>query len=164
MPKNKSLIQQALDEPCPVVYGFPESPKPFTDLPAVVLTFPPPTKPESFNQTAGKHWASSSVAKSKWVNAAVRVCLERADELAVFRGHRVQITVAVPFPDRRRRDGHNYTPTVAKPLIDGMVRSGALVPDDNTTWVECLDPVLYFGELVRVRIRVASPSENPEQW
>lgn len=164
MPRKKSLIAQALAEPAPIVYEFPPVPDRPRDITPVVLTFPLPTKPESYNRTAGKHWTAAGVAKSKWVNAAVRACLEAADNLAPFRGHRVEITVAIPFPDKRRRDPHNYTPTVVKPVVDGIVRSGAVVPDDNSTWVSVADPVAYVSNEVRVRIRIAEPEENPREW
>lgn len=37
----------------------------------------------------------------------------------------------IGFPDKRRRDLHNYYPTL-KALIDGVVDAGALIDDDHT--------------------------------
>lgn len=45
----------------------------------------------------------------------------------------VHITVAIRFPDNRRRDVGNYYPT-AKACLDGLVDAGVL-PDDNDTHV-----------------------------
>lgn len=42
---------------------------------------------------------------------------------------RAHCTVTIHWPDHRRRDAHNYYPTV-KALIDGLV-DGGLLPDDN---------------------------------
>ena len=164
MPRKRSLIQQALDQPEIILYDSPSEPLPYRDLTPIVITFTPPTKPISVNQLQGKHWTAASVAKNKWVNEGVKAGLEHTDDFDAFRGHRIEITVAIPFPDKRRRDPHNYTGSVVKALTDGFTRSGALVPDDNQTWVSIQDPVLYKGEEVRVRFRVARPVEDPATW
>src|SRR5215207_15539 len=46
---------------------------------------------------------------------------------------RVQATVFVAWPDRRRRDVHNVMPTV-KACIDGLVDAKILV-DDSDEWL-----------------------------
>ena len=43
---------------------------------------------------------------------------------------RARLTVLIHWPDNRRRDRHNYTPTI-KHLIDGMVDAGVLPDDDD---------------------------------
>jgi len=47
---------------------------------------------------------------------------------------RVQATVFVAWPDRRRRDVHNVMPTV-KACIDGLVDAKILV-DDSDEWLQ----------------------------
>ena len=42
---------------------------------------------------------------------------------------RARLVVEIAFPDRRRRDLHNYMATV-KPIVDGLVDAGVL-PDDD---------------------------------
>ena len=42
---------------------------------------------------------------------------------------RARLVVEIAFPDRRRRDPHNYMATV-KPIVDGLVDAGVL-PDDD---------------------------------
>lgn len=42
---------------------------------------------------------------------------------------RALLTVEIAFPDRKRRDPHNWMATV-KPIVDGLVDAGVL-PDDD---------------------------------
>ena len=42
---------------------------------------------------------------------------------------RALLTVEIAFPDRKRRDPHNWMATV-KPIVDGLVKAGVL-PDDD---------------------------------
>ena len=42
---------------------------------------------------------------------------------------RALLTVEIAFPDRKRRDSHNWMATV-KPIVDGLVDAGVL-PDDD---------------------------------
>lgn len=44
---------------------------------------------------------------------------------------KVRVVVTFHFPDRRRRDPHNYVPHVLKPVIDGMVDAGVVVDDSG---------------------------------
>lgn len=52
--------------------------------------------------------------------------LQRAPKL-----ERARLVVTVSLPDRRRRDLHNFTPTI-KAIVDGLVDAG-LLPDDDAT-------------------------------
>ena len=45
----------------------------------------------------------------------------------------VRLIAWVSWPDRRRHDGHNVTPTL-KPAIDGLVDAGMFV-DDSDAWL-----------------------------
>lgn len=46
--------------------------------------------------------------------------------------------MVLPFRTAGRRDAHNYTGTVVKAVVDGLVRAG-IVPDDTPEWVTVLD-------------------------
>lgn len=50
------------------------------------------------------------------------------------------VTVTLPVSGNRRRDPHNWTPTV-KAIVDGLVDAGVW-PDDNSDWVATVEPVL----------------------
>lgn len=45
---------------------------------------------------------------------------------------RALVVVTFDWPDRRRRDTHNYLPLVVKPCIDGIVQARVLPDDDDT--------------------------------
>lgn len=126
------------------------------------IRFPLPTKPKSYNQTAGRHWASTNTAKHAWLDATIAAFTAAADTCAPLRGQRVLIRVAIPMPDKRRRDPHNYVPTVVKPIVDGIVRSGVLIPDDNSDWCEVAEPCLWTGDRVVVRIEPAGDPWVPD--
>lgn len=51
------------------------------------------------------------------------------------------VRVTLSFTTRRQRDPHNYTSTVVKSLIDGLV-TAHLWPDDNPQYVTVIEPVL----------------------
>lgn len=51
------------------------------------------------------------------------------------------VQVAFRFPQKRRRDPHNYFATV-KPIIDGLVDAGVW-PDDTPAHVKTLEPELF---------------------
>lgn len=67
------------------------------------------------------------------------------------------VCVTLPFDSTRRRDPHNYTSTVVKAVIDGLVDAG-LWPDDTPQWVTVADPVIAVGHTVSVRIWTAGES------
>jgi hypothetical protein len=58
---------------------------------------------------------------------------------------RCHITAELRFTDNRRRDDHNYQPTI-KPLIDGLVDYG-LLPDDSRQYLTGVE--LRGGEPIR---------------
>jgi hypothetical protein len=73
--------------------------------------------------------------------------------------HPITVQVVIPFRVGRRRDPHNYTSTVVKAVVDGLVRA-RIVPDDNPTWVTVLDPLLVIQKdpapltaIIRIRPR-----------
>lgn len=52
--------------------------------------------------------------------------------------------VQIPVRGRRRRDPHNYTGTVVKAIVDGLVDAG-FWPDDTGEHVTIVDPMLLPG-------------------
>lgn len=79
----------------------------------------------SLNQR--KHWAQASGKR--------RAIRQLAEQTARFSRaphlQRARLVIHVAFPDRRRRDPHNYMAT-AKPIVDGLVDAGVLPDDDHT--------------------------------
>lgn len=113
------------------------------------IEFLPPDRLLSLNDRL--HWAPQRQRARAWRLTAYAT----ATELRQY-PHRLPlapsiVTVHLPVPDRRRRDPHNYFPTV-KPVIDGLVDAG-LWPDDTPEWVTTTEPHLVTGTpLTSVRI------------
>lgn len=89
-------------------------------------------------------WTVTIPAPARWLSANQRVDLRRqtpdrrawrtagqehARAAALPHLQRVHIVAELRFRDRRRRDPHNYYPTL-KALVDGFVDFG-LIPDDS---------------------------------
>ena len=53
------------------------------------------------------------------------------------------VAVRLPVRDSRRRDPHNYYPTV-KAIVDGLVDAG-IWPDDTPEYVTTVEPVLVLN-------------------
>jgi Holliday junction resolvase RusA-like endonuclease len=64
----------------------------------------------------------------------------RAERLPKIR--KAQIIATLHFADRRRRDPHNYYPTL-KAIVDGLVDHG-LLPDDSHQYL--IGPDIRMGE------------------
>lgn len=160
--RKASLLSAHLTQATAQQHTYPDHPHPGGPDQHLVLTFTPPGPALSMN-TTNKHWAALRADRQAWKTAAYLAACEADNQLAAFRGHRVEITVALPVPDNRRRDPHNYVETI-KRIIDGIVNSGAVIPDDNATWCAVPEPVLYRGDSVRIRIRTAPPAEDPDYW
>lgn len=54
-----------------------------------------------------------------------------------------QVRVCFPVKTAHKRDASNMAPTI-KAIIDGLTDAG-LWPDDNTDWVEVMDPTFAKG-------------------
>lgn len=114
----------------------------------VTIKFPPPTHPWSVNDIPAtvKARIRRSKDKAAWVSSAYYYAIQAAggrDKPHRQLGPSV-VQVSIPFPQRRTRDPHNYTGTVVKHTIDGLVKAG-LWPDDNPEWVTVVDPVFDIG-------------------
>lgn len=112
-----------------------------------MIAFPPPAQALTMNQRL--HWAQRSKISRAWRDAAGQAAMRWVrTEGVTFPGPSI-VTVALPVVGNRRRDPHNWFPTV-KPIIDGLVDAGVW-PDDTPAWVRCLEPDLVVGgELVTV--------------
>ena len=97
---------------------------------------------------SARSWTLRIPAPAKWLNANARTDRRRAaGTVATWRDAarfhaaaakvpalgRCRIRAELHFTDNRRRDDHNYFPTV-KALVDGLVDYG-LVPDDSRQYL-----------------------------
>lgn len=131
----------------------------------VDLSFTAPTEPLSQNQAIGAHWGAVKRSLEPWGTAAWAAA--RNWRIRARRGphaghqHPITVQVVIPFRVGRRRDPHNYTSTVVKAVVDGLVRA-QIIPDDTPNWVTVLDPLLVIQKdpaplTATIRIR---PREN----
>lgn len=111
------------------------------------LSFRQPNVPVSENKTRGRHWAPVKVALEPWKQAAWvvahnhRVRSMKARRILTWKPRPIVVTPVLQFRGVRRRDPHNYTGTITKAIVDGLVRA-QIVPDDTPNWVTVTDPVL----------------------
>lgn len=129
------------------------------------LEFPAPTKPLSINN--GGHWAKKRRLldpwkDAAWVTARNHLALSTPPFTAAPPPIPVTVQAVIPFRGHRRRDPHNYTGTVVKAIVDGLVRAG-VVPDDTARWVTVIDSQLAIIPAPKpltaiIRIR---PRETP---
>lgn len=71
------------------------------------------------------HWATRYQTQQFWRGFALLLFKNK------MRFERARVTVTFRWPDRRRRDVHNYVPLVVKPIIDGLVDAKVLPDDDD---------------------------------
>lgn len=104
------------------------------------LTFPQPNVPLSQNNV--RHWAHTRARVKPWKDMAWAYSRNRLRQ--VTRGGRgfapvpVTVQLTLSFRSHRRRDAHNFTGTVVKAVVDGLVTAG-VIPDDTPEWVTVLD-------------------------
>src|SRR5690606_132082 len=87
-----------------------------------------------------------------------------AGALEPLRGRRVRITFALPVARPGACDAGNYIsgPSV-KAAQDGITRSGVLIPDDTSTWLET-SVVFWKGGTVLVKVEAIEPLRDPGEW
>ena len=90
------------------------------------VTIPVDLKFEALSANGRVHWAVRQ-ARTKALRDKAKVLTCAAHIPLMNRAH---LTVTVHWPDRRRRDVANLSPTI-KALIDGMVSDAGLLPDDD---------------------------------
>jgi hypothetical protein len=109
----------------------------------LTLEFNQPTRPLSINEANRLHWAARKRRLDDWGMAVlVEWCAIRPLPQV---GRPVNIQVTLTFPRAGRRDPHNYTGTNVKRIIDTLVRSCRLIPDDTAEWVTVLDPIIRIA-------------------
>lgn len=101
-----------------------------------VFAFPAPTRLLNMNERL--HWTTERARAKAWrttarINVPKSVPTDGALPAAL-------VHVALPVLGARRRDPHNYFPTV-KHIVDGLVDAG-LWPDDTPEYVTTLEPTL----------------------
>jgi crossover junction endodeoxyribonuclease RusA len=121
----------------------------------LVVEFDIPAKCLTMNQRL--HWAQKAKISRLWRDAACEGCramdwyVDPREYPATTPLEPCLVTVHLPEKGNRRRDPHNWFPTI-KPIIDGLVDAG-LWPDDTPEWVRCTEPVLEVnGDKVRVHM------------
>lgn len=134
---------------------------------AVDLTFTAPTTPLSINKAKGRHWAANKRLLEPWKDAAwvtARNALVQGLWPYPTNSRAISVQVVLPFRGRARRDAHNYTGTVVKAVVDGLVRA-RLVPDDTPEWVTVLDPEFSIqpdrGEPLTATVRIRPRETQP---
>jgi len=128
------------------------------------LRFAAPGRPISTNQVNRIHWAQRRRELRPWRDAVALAWKQARTDWPLVKGHRCTVEVFLPFPDKRRRDPHNFTGTVIKALIDELttktqrygkqvvtVREGCW-PDDTPDYVEVIEPRIVVGTECVVRI------------
>lgn len=94
------------------------------------------------------HWSTRSRSVKQWRHAAAFAALEQLGTTPAARACRpCFVAVQLPVTDSRKRDPHNYTPTI-KAIVDGLVDAGAW-PDDHAGWVTTIEPALYVTSCPR---------------
>lgn len=116
-----------------------------------LLTFPAPNVPLSINESNRMHWAARSRRLKPWKLLAEVEARNNYKQPANVVP--VLIKITLPFDRKGRRDPHNYSSTVVKSIIDGLVAAG-VVPDDTDAWVEVADPILQVCPAGWVRIEI----------
>lgn len=115
----------------------------------------------------GRTFTLTIIAPAPWLNANSRMDLRRqTPDRRAWRdaGHlyakqaklptlgKAHITADLCFTFARRRDPHNYYPTV-KAVVDGLVDYG-LLPDDSSDYL--VGPDLRLGQLVNAKSKYAA--------
>lgn len=103
---------------------------------ATLVAFERPLPLMSMNDR--DHWRVKAKKVAAWRLAAATAVQSSAVSLPPCTVH-----ITFPVRDRRRRDPHNYYPTV-KAVIDGLVDAGVW-PDDTPEWVTTIEPTLEVG-------------------
>lgn len=116
-------------------YTHPTATVPSVDT--LVLTFDAPGVPLSINKANSLHWAARRRHLLPW-RIAVAEAYRSAGSPEMPRS---SVHVAFPFPQKARRDPHNYVAPMVKALIDELVAEGCW-PDDTPQYVSVIEPTL----------------------
>ena len=109
---------------------------------SVLFCFHPPATAITLNQR--HHWAAHARLVKEWRTAGMLY----ARKARIGPQPPSRIAVTLPVTGRRRRDPHNWTPTV-KAIVDGLVDAG-VIRDDSGEFVDAVTyrrPVVEAGSL-----------------
>jgi Holliday junction resolvase RusA-like endonuclease len=109
-------------------------------------------------------WRAVDQRLRPWKDAVTWVAKGRrkwAHQVIAEHGLPLVIRVTIPFPVERRRDPHNYTSTVVKAVVDGLV-AARWVNDDTAAWIEVADSLLVVGGNPKVEILLDAQGGAPE--
>jgi hypothetical protein len=113
----------------------------------LTLIFEAPNRPLSINEANGMHWAAKRRRLEPWRDAVWLAwkTLDPKELDAFLKDHGViEVAVTLPFARAGRRDPHNYTSTMAKAIVDELVKSG-MAPDDTPEFVTVSEPKLLVS-------------------
>jgi crossover junction endodeoxyribonuclease RusA len=102
-----------------------------------LVVFPQPAPLLNMNQRL--HWSTERARARAW-RAAARFSLGHGPASPAGPCPPSVVQIGLPVVGTRRRDPHNYFPTV-KHIVDGLVDAG-LWPDDTPTYVTTVEPTL----------------------
>ena len=105
-----------------------------------------PRADDWLNANRRDHYMQHAAKVRAWRDAAHWIA--RAEKLPKVR--KAQIIATLHFGDRRRRDAHNYYPTL-KAIVDGLVDHG-LLPDDSHQYL--IGPDIRMGEPGTPRVQL----------
>lgn len=116
----------------------------------MILRFPVPDEPVGVNKSPRSRGGAIGWGKKrqKWRDTAYAYALDHPAAPSWPMGESY-VQVTIPFAMQRARDPHNFTGSVVKWIIDGMVRAGVWL-DDGPDYVTVLDPILVVGNEVVV--------------
>lgn len=99
-----------------------------------IVTIPLDLRQEALSANVREHWSTRAARTRVLRGKAAAAHRGVAREFAQYGVQRAHLTVFVEWPDRRRRDVANLSPTV-KALVDGAITAGVLPDDDDTRMV-----------------------------
>jgi len=105
------------------------------------ITFPLPAPLMNMNKRL--HWREERRLARIWRQTAMIAAIDSLGTPKQRRRGPSTVEITLPVRDRRKRDPHNYFPTV-KHIVDGLVDAG-IWPDDNPEWVTTVEPHLTRG-------------------
>jgi hypothetical protein len=123
-----------------------------------VVALPQPAKVWSINEISGVHPMSVARIRSPWRDAGfwhaggLKWVLGRSG-ISTPLERRAILQFDFDMKSYRRRDGHNYSSTVCKWFIDGLVMAGIFV-DDSTDWIELRDPTFTVTRCRQMNMRL----------
>jgi hypothetical protein len=129
----------------------------------LVITFTAPNRPVSINESSRLHWAERRRRLKPWHDLALAAYKHAdADDKASLADRRIRVHVTLPFARAGRRDPHNYSSTVLKTIVDGLIQAG-MAPDDTPEFVETREPRLRVDRENTVLIYL-EPLEPISEW